>query len=338
MQLFTNILVGVDLARYDPFKDDGLNPSVFEPIHWGMQLAKTNSARLLFFAASNLNDGALSPLGEEDRTYVLGKLFQGGDKVLEYLVQEAQKEGIEAQSKLVPGEGWLEIIHQVLRGKHDLVVVGTRALTNLGHILFGNTSIKLLRRCPCPVLVTKPMTYASGVLGAGVRNGASNGVSPLNILVATNLHPPADQVLNLGVALAKQMNAQLNVLHVVEYELQEVCNIGLPDAKQEDTRRKVREHAQETLMRELEKTDYKSLGSRVEVHLAGDVILPDVAIKRFIDAHQIHLLIMGTIGRGGIRGIMIGNTAERLLHEVHASVLAVKPPDFVCPIEEKPAG
>lgn len=333
MHIFTNILAGIDLARYNPLDSGGPSPSVLEPIHWGMQLAKTNSARLLFFSASNLSDDALSPLGEEDRTYVLGNVLQGGNRILGQLVQQAQKERIEAESKLVPGEGWLEIIRQVLRGKHDLVVVGTRDLTKLGHKLFGNTSIKLLRRCPCPVLVTKPLTFASGFLGADVRSGVGNGASPLNILVATNLRPPSDQVLKLGVALAKQMNAHLHILHVVEYELHEVCNIGLPDAKQEEYRRKVREHAQETLKTELEKTDYETLGPRVEVHLAGDVMLPDVAIQRFIEAHHIHLLIMGTIGRGGIRGIMIGNTAERLLHEVHCSVLAVKPADFVCPIE-----
>jgi len=63
------------------------------------------------------------------------------------------------------------------------------------------------------------------------------------------------------------------------------------------------------------------------------VSLPDIAIQHYIEVHNIHLLVMGTIGRGGIRGIMIGNTAERLLPEVHCSVLAVKPPDFVCPIE-----
>jgi universal stress protein E len=42
---------------------------------------------------------------------------------------------------------------------------------------------------------------------------------------------------------------------------------------------------------------------------------------------------MGTIGRGGMQGIMIGNTAERLLPEIQCSLLAVKPPDFVCPIK-----
>ncbi len=333
MQLFTNILVGVDLARYEPLDSAGPNPHVLEPVHWSIQLAKTSSARLLFFSASNLRDDALSPLAEEDRTSVLKSISQKGNTILENLVQQAKKEGVEGQSKLVAGEGWLEIIRQVLRGKHDLVVVGTRDLKDVGHKLFGNTCMKLFRRCPCPVLVTKPLTFARGMLGTDVRSRSDPRVSALNILVATNLKPPSEQVLRLGIALANQMNARLHILHVVEYGLHEVCNIGLPDAKQEQYRRKVLASAEQALQAQLETTDYKALGPRIQVHLVGEVSRPDVAIQRFIDTNHIHLLVMGTIGRGGIRGIMIGNTAERLLPDVHCSVLAVKPPDFVCPVE-----
>ena len=41
---------------------------------------------------------------------------------------------------------------------------------------------------------------------------------------------------------------------------------------------------------------------------------------------------MGTVARGGLPGILIGNTAERLLHSVPCSLLAVKPDDFICPL------
>lgn len=333
MQPFANILVGVDLARFDPLDSAGPSPSVLEPVHWGIQLAKINSARLLFFSASNLSDDTLSLLAEDDRSYVINNILRSGNQILDNLVQMAKKEGVEAQSKLEPGEGWLEIIRQVLRAKHDLVVVGTRNISDLGHKLFGNTGMKLFRRCPCPVLVTKPLTFARGILGADVRSSFNNGGSPLKILVATNLRPPSEQVLRLGITLANQTNAHLDILHVVEYRLQEVCNIGLPDAKQQQYRRKAQEQAEKALQALLDTTEYKSLGSRIQIHLGGDVILPDVAIQRFIEKNHIHLLIMGTIGRGGIRGIMIGNTAERLLPQVECSVLAIKPPDFVCPIE-----
>ena len=41
---------------------------------------------------------------------------------------------------------------------------------------------------------------------------------------------------------------------------------------------------------------------------------------------------MGTVGRTGIPGVIIGNTAEAILNRVTCSVLAVKPPDFETPV------
>ncbi len=333
MNIFKNILVGIDLARCNPLDSSGLNPVTLEPIHWGIQLAKANSASLLFFSASNISEEALMLLAEEDRAHVRDTIYQGGSKLLQNLVQQAKMQGVEAESKLVPGKGWLEIIRQVLRDKHDLVLVGTRDLTTLRRVLFGSTSMKLLRCCPCPVLATKPSTLTSGVLRAGSFPVPDTDTLPLNILVATDLKPSSEVAMHLGMDLAQQLNAHLHILHVVEYELDEVASIGLPDATQEEYRRKTRAQAQELLDTQLAKTDYKTLGSRIEVHLAGSVGFPEDAIQNYIQVHDIHLLVMGTIGRGGIRGIMIGNTAERLLPEVGCSVLAVKPPDFICPVE-----
>jgi nucleotide-binding universal stress UspA family protein len=44
------------------------------------------------------------------------------------------------------------------------------------------------------------------------------------------------------------------------------------------------------------------------------------------------LVVMGTVGRTGIPGFFIGNTAEEVLQAATASVLAVKPKDFVSPV------
>ena len=68
-----------------------------------------------------------------------------------------------------------------------------------------------------------------------------------------------------------------------------------------------------------------------EVHLSDD--LPDVAISRAIEENKIDLVVMGTIARGGLKQLLVGNTAERILPELSCSVLAVKPDDFVCPVQ-----
>ncbi|MEQ1895543.1 MAG: universal stress protein [Planctomycetota bacterium] len=44
------------------------------------------------------------------------------------------------------------------------------------------------------------------------------------------------------------------------------------------------------------------------------------------------LLVMGSVSRGGITGLLLGNTAERLLDRVSCSLLTIKPRDFVSPV------
>jgi nucleotide-binding universal stress UspA family protein len=41
---------------------------------------------------------------------------------------------------------------------------------------------------------------------------------------------------------------------------------------------------------------------------------------------------MGTLGRVGIPGLIIGNTAEDVLRETQTAVLAVKPSGFISPV------
>jgi universal stress protein E len=60
---------------------------------------------------------------------------------------------------------------------------------------------------------------------------------------------------------------------------------------------------------------------------------PEPAIADMIKEKSIDLLIMGTLGRAGIRGVITGNTAERLLPRLNCSMLAIKPDGFQCPID-----
>ena len=56
------------------------------------------------------------------------------------------------------------------------------------------------------------------------------------------------------------------------------------------------------------------------------------AIAQVVDDVRPGVLVMGTLARAGLRGILIGNTAERLLGDLDASVIAVKPPGFESPV------
>jgi len=56
------------------------------------------------------------------------------------------------------------------------------------------------------------------------------------------------------------------------------------------------------------------------------------AILDYTRRADVDLLVMGTVGRGGIDGLLIGNTAEMVFEDIQCSVLALKPEGFVTPI------
>jgi nucleotide-binding universal stress UspA family protein len=72
-------------------------------------------------------------------------------QILAELVRWANAAGVSATGVFVHGKGWLELIRQALRGNHDVVLAGTRNLTGIRRTLLGNTALKLVRHCPCPV-------------------------------------------------------------------------------------------------------------------------------------------------------------------------------------------
>jgi nucleotide-binding universal stress UspA family protein len=59
---------------------------------------------------------------------------------------------------------------------------------------------------------------------------------------------------------------------------------------------------------------------------------PSHQLPKLAEEINADLVIMGTVARSGIAGILIGNTAENVLSQLQCSVLAIKPRDFVSPV------
>ena len=66
------------------------------------------------------------------------------------------------------------------------------------------------------------------------------------------------------------------------------------------------------------------------VHLIQGTV-PE-GISAFILQNGVDLVVMGTVARSGVTGMIMGNTAETILNHVECSVLAIKPSGFVSPI------
>ena len=60
---------------------------------------------------------------------------------------------------------------------------------------------------------------------------------------------------------------------------------------------------------------------------------PTRGILDCVERFSPDLVVLGTVTQGGIPGLLLGRTAERLLRSLECSMLVVKPEDFECPLK-----
>ena len=168
------------------------------------------------------------------------------------------------------GPAWHEIITEVLTRPYDIVIVGTRNLSSVKRMLMGSTAMKLLRYCPCPVWVTK----------------AESETDTTSILVATDLSPVGEHAVQVAVAMAKAEDAELHIVHAVEYPLERPLRLSqaLPE-EIERYREEVRATAEKTLNQQLQTDDMASLDHPPQIHFSDNV--PEAAIFDVIRQHNI---------------------------------------------------
>ncbi len=314
MRRFKNILVGVDLSHGDRLVAQDLAPPSEEAVRRAVWLAGLNNANLHFFFA--LDVGSRTHQLIESSEGFSDDILARAREVLGGIVSSARRRGIEAECSVVIGKSWLELIRQVLRREHDLLIVGTRHLGRVQGALIGSTGMKLLRKCPCPVWITQPRP----------------GSKLKRVLAATDFSPVCDVALELAASMAGLNGAELHVLHVFEFpekshfrELRRVSEEYL--GAREHFEREARDHLQEQLARQA----LNELREAPTIHfITGD---SSEVIQQTVEELKVDLLVIGTIARGGISGLLIGNTVERLLPELSCSVLAVKPEEFRSPVK-----
>jgi nucleotide-binding universal stress UspA family protein len=112
-----------------------------------------------------------------------------------------------------------QVVSDLVREQEiDLVVAGTHGRTGLGRLIMGSVAEEILRQAPCPVLTVGP-----NVVGAAVRNMAHRDrelppptVEIRDILYATDFKQRSNEAVTLAVSLAREFNARLGLLHVID--------------------------------------------------------------------------------------------------------------------------
>ena len=253
---------------------------------------------------------------------------------LEQLAQAADPDA-NLKTKVLEGRPHIQTIREVMRNQYDLVIkpIGPSGFMER---LLGRFDMRLLRHCPCPVWLSKGEAYGAfdQILAAvdakfeaygGGKSDTEEAEDALN-----------RKILELAFSLAADSEASLHIAHAWYPPFLSMYGPARAEIPKQEIDAYVRTiHLEHTnwlkrLMKRARKWAGQSTlaeGERLSAHLPqGDA---GTEIPKLISEFEIDLLIMGTVARTGISGLVIGNTAETILDQVTCSVLAVKPFGFV---------
>jgi universal stress protein E len=233
------------------------------------------------------------------------------------IVQRVRDKGVDnVDSQLRWGRDFIEIIHEVLRNHYDLVVLTARHTQKLAKMMLECPSLQLMRLCPCNLWVTRgnvqrrTKRIAAALAGEGGRAQCSG----LNA-----------KILQTAALIAQAEDSTLHVVHALPvYGGKGVKGDKLrPDlaAYVEELRKDVA-----TQCTPLVKESGVSVREE-NVHLV--LGRPGIALPEWAKAQGVDLVVMGTKARSGVPGLLVGNTAEKIMDQLDCGVLVVKPDDFV---------
>jgi universal stress protein E len=315
MARISNILVGVDLHHGDRIATDDWGPATQAAIDQAVSVTAASNARITLCGVLELSEEA-HHLIEMDHQNLRGTVEDVAQKSLESLVAKLAARGVTADFVIRFGAAWEELTRQAMAGGHDLVIVGTRSRNLALRFLFGSTAQKLIRYCPVPVWIAKPGEIRE------IRE----------IAVASDGSEASFAATQVAVSVVQAIPAKLFVVHALEYPFEAYLRTaGVTDEEVAKHRSLLRAEAEQKLGTQLAQTDYRTLKYGVMVEVIEGA--PDAVVPQFIVDHEVDLLVIGTNGRSGVSGAVLGNTAERMLPFVHCSLLAIKPAGFVSPVE-----
>jgi nucleotide-binding universal stress UspA family protein len=231
------------------------------------------------------------------------------------------EQAIKIEIKVIVGREFIEIIKGVLRNKYDLVIKTARGMGGKIGVLFGSTAMHLLRKCPCPVWLIKP------------KQGRHYG----QIMAAVDVDPTMiedndlnNKIMQLATSLARTADSKLHIVHTwkkpdLSYFTEELDYLPPDDIQ------KLYSEAENMHTKWLNEFLEQYKDQQYQEHIVEGTAAR--VIPEFAEQHQVDLIVMGTVCRTGIPGFFIGNTAEKILHRIDCSVLAVKPDGFISPVK-----
>src|SRR5699024_7949362 len=181
----------------------------------------------------------------------------------------------------------------------DLIIMGTYGRSGFSRFLMGSTSDKVLRTAHTPVLVVNKEQQIQHLE---------------RIMVTTDFSDNAKAAFPIALQIAEKCGAKIELIHVLNFN---ASNTNAPDESVEKQRRQ--------LLQATAKEYFHALGNRVDTRLIRSTHSPHEAIINDNLNNPHDLIVMATVGRTGLKYLMMGGTASRVVQHTKSPVLSVNP-------------
>ena len=213
-------------------------------------------------------------------------------------LKAAQKEGVTIETICEEGEIYERIVDFAGTENYDLIVMGKKGLSLVERALVGSVTARVIGYSRQDVLV--------------IPDGAK--IAWKKLLVATDGSAYSEVAGRRAIEIAAQHNSEIISLSAVDVTVEFMLRA-----------QEVYEH-----MVANAKTFANSIKERaISADIKADAIVRDGEVfKVIIDAakeYQADMIVMGSLGRTGIKRLLMGSTAERVLGHASFPVLIVKP-------------
>ncbi len=291
-----------------------------------VELAKNNQAKL---SAICVIDTSYMNEGSAYYSVSLEAMITKRQELLESLAKGIHIAGSEVNVKVVTGREFVEIVREVLRHDYDLVVKCIEDNKSVAQRFFSGTDMKLLRKCPCPIWMVK----------------STKQQGDREILVAVDYQPDNSEndalnlrLLKLSASLALADFSELHIVHVWKLPFESYLrgprtaysNTEV-DAMVDEEQAKRTQWLTE-LVESIDQAQSDEYANYLKPKLHVIQGEAKAEIPQLVKSLGAELVVMGTIARTGVPGLLIGNTAESILNQLECSVLALKPEGFKTPI------
>lgn len=274
---------------------DGATSATAVLHHAGALAHRTGATVRLLNVADTARD-SVTVAGRE----VVDALEREGERVVDDAAATLDTLGVEYATDVVQGSPAETIVDYATRYEYDLVAMATHARSGLSRYLLGSVTEKVIRLSSVPVL-----TLAS--------EDERLAFPYERILVATDGSRQATNAVDHALGLAETLDATVHALSVVD-------DTGIGP----NVRAILTDDVAERSATESVEAVVDAAPPEVDVVTGIEHGRPAERILEYVDANDVHAVVLGTTGRRGVDRVLLGSVAEQTARSSPVPVFTIR--------------